>query len=190
MKQANKSYQCYYYNKFFIRSDKHQSHINNCSGAPGVIYNFNNQYLISYQDNFHAKSDIPFVIYFGFETTAPTDNCFDPEQKKMFVVSYVMIVAFHRELKLNHIIIQRSYANSTEGLTSLNLFTQEQINFIDHTLLKMLKDMAFDVFKRKCKNSMRQIFCIESALVKKTILKWFNKKFKQQFVEMSPIKTI
>ena len=108
----------------------------------------------------------------------------------MFVVSYVMIVAFHPELKLNRIEIQRSYAHSIEELTSLNYFTQKQINFIDHTLLKMLKDMAFDVSKRKCKNSMGQMFCIESALVKKTILKWFNKKFKQQFVEMSPIKTI
>ena len=108
----------------------------------------------------------------------------------MFVVSYVMIFTFHLELKLNRVVIQRSYARSIEQITRLNYFTQEQINFIDHTLLKMLKDMAFDVSKRKCKNSMGQMFCIESALVKKTILKWFNKKFKQQFVEMSPIKTI
>ena len=145
-----------------------------------MIYNFNNQNLISYQDNFCAMGHIPFAIYFDFETTAPTDNCFDPEQKKMFVVSYVMIVAFHPELKLR-------YAHSIEQLTSLNYFTQEKINFIDHILLKMLKDMAFDVSERKCKNSMGQMFCTESALVKKTIIKWFNKKFKQQFVEMSPI---
>ena len=59
-----------------------------------MISNFDNQNLISYQDNFRAKGDIPFVIYFDFETTAPTDNCFDPEQKKMFVFSYVMIVTF------------------------------------------------------------------------------------------------
>ena len=52
----------------------HKSHINRCSGAPGVIYNFNNQNLISYQDNFQAKGDILFVIYFDFETTVPTDN--------------------------------------------------------------------------------------------------------------------
>ena len=54
----------------------------------------------------------------------------------------------------------------------------------------MLKDMAFDVSKRKCKNSMGQMFCIESALVKKTILKWFNKKFKQQFVELNLMKKL
>ena len=70
-----------------------------------MVYNFNNQNLISYQDNFHAKGDIPFVIFFDYETTASTDNSFDPEQKKVFVVSYVMIVVFHPELKLNCIVI-------------------------------------------------------------------------------------
>ena len=55
----------------------------NCSGKPGVVYNFNNQCLISYQDNFRAKQGVPFVVYFDFETTAPTDNYLDPEQKKM-----------------------------------------------------------------------------------------------------------
>ena len=130
-------------------------HMDNCSGSPGVIYNFNNQNLISYQNNFRTKGDLPFVIYFDFETTAPTDTCFDPEQKTMFVVSYVMVAAFHPELKLNRIIIQRSYAHSLEQLTSLNYFTQEQINFIDSTLIKMLKDIAFDVAKRKCKKKYR-----------------------------------
>ena len=83
----------------------------NCLGRPGVVYNFNNQHLISHQDNFHAKGDVSFVIYFDFETTAPSNNCLDPEQKKMFVVLYVMIVAFHPELKLDGIIIQRSFAH-------------------------------------------------------------------------------
>ena len=34
------------------------------------------------------------------------------------------------------------------------------------------------------------MFCIESALVKKTNLKWFNKKFKQQVVELNPVKKL
>ena len=37
---------------------------------------------------------------------------------------------------------------------------------------------------------MEQMFCTESALVKKTLLKVFNQKYKQQFVEMSPIKKL
>ena len=103
--------------------------------------------MISYQDNFHAKGDVPFVIYFDFKTTAPTDNCLDPEQKKMFVVSYVIIVAFNPELNLDRIIIQRSFAHPMEQLTS---FTREQITCIDQSLIKMLKDIAFEVAKRRC----------------------------------------
>ena len=162
----------------------------NCSGRPGVVYNFNNQNLISYQDNFHAKGNVPFVIYFDFETTAPTDNCLDPVQKEMFVVLYVMIVAFSPELNLERIIIQRSSAHSIEQLTSLNYFTREQITFIGQSLIKNLKDMAFEVAKRRCKNSIGQIFSIESALVKKTLLKWFNRKSKRQFDKINPIKKL
>ena len=188
--RAHKCYQCYYCNKFFIQEIRQKRHIENCSGRPGVVYNFNNQNLISYQDNFHAKGDVPFVIYFDSETTAPNDNCLDPEQKKMFVVSYVMIVAFNPELNLDRIIIQRSFAHSIEQLTSLDYFTQEQITCIDQSLIKILKDMAFEVAKRRCKNSIGQMFSIESALVKKTLLKWFNQKFKRQFEKINPIKKL
>ena len=124
---------------------------------------------MSYQDNFHNKGDVPFVIFFDFETTAPTDNCLDPEQKTMFVVSYVMIVAFHPVLKLDRIIIYRSFAHSLEQLTTLNYFSREQISFIEPHLINMLMDMGFDVCKRKCKNSVPQMFSIESAMVKKTL---------------------
>ena len=166
MRRAHKCYQCCYCNKFFIQETRLKRHMANCSGGSGVVYNFNNQNLITYQDNFYAKGDVPFIIYFDFETTAPTDNCLDPEQKT-FVVSYVTIVAFNPELKLDRIIIHRSFAHSVEQLTSLNYFTREQITFIDQSLIKMLKGMAFEVAKRRCKNSTRQMFSIESALVKK-----------------------
>ena len=34
------------------------------------------------------------------------------------------------------------------------------------------------------------MFSIESALVKRTLLKWFNQKFKRQFDEINPIKKL
>ena len=171
MSKAHKGYQCYYCNKFFILETRQKRHIENCSGRLGVVYNLNNQNLISYQDNLHAKGDVPFVVYFNFETTDPTHNCLGPEQKKMFVVSYVMIVAFHPELKLDRLMIQRSFAYSIEQLTSLDYFTREQITYIDQSLIKMLKDMAFEVAKRRCKNSIGKMFYFESASVKKTLLR-------------------
>ena len=185
-KRAYSCYECYYCRKFFLRPERQKRHMENCSGVPGVIYNFNTQSLISFEDNFHAKGNLPFVIYFDFETTAPTDNCFDPEQKTMFVVSYVMIVAFHPDLKIDKIIIQRSYAHAIEQLTSLDYFSQDQIKFINKELVRQLKDIAFDVSKRKCKKTMGQMLCVECGLVKKTLLEWFNRKFESQYLKISP----
>ena len=70
--------------------------------------------------------DVSFIVYFGFETTAPTFNFSDAEQLKMFVVSYVMIVAFHPKLNFDRIIIQRSFPHSLGQLTTLDYFTREQ----------------------------------------------------------------
>ena len=90
-----------------------------------------------------------------------------------------MIVAFHPKLNLDRIIIQRSYAHSVEQLTTLNYFTREQLSFVYSSIIKMLKDMAFEVAKRKCKNSIGKMFSTESALVKKTHLNWLNLKIKR-----------
>ena len=53
-----------------------------------------------------------------------------------------------------------------------------KLKIIDLQILNQLKDIAIDVSKRKCKNTMGQMFCLESAFVKKTLLQQFNKKFK------------
>ena len=118
---------------------------------------------------------------------SPLFNFLDPEQQKKFVVWYVMIVAFHPKLNLDRIIIQRSFAHSLEQLTTLDYFTREQILYIDSSIIKMLKDMAFEVAKRKCKNSNGKMFSIENASVKKTFFKWFNQKVKQQLNKDNPI---
>ena len=157
-KRAYSCYECFYCRKFFLKKDRHKRHIENCAGVPGVIYNFNTKSLISFEDNFHAKGDLPFVLYFDFETTAPTDNCFDPEQKKMFVVSYVIIVTFLLALSLDRIIIQRCYAHSIDQLTNFNYFSDDQMKFINLEIMRQLKDIAIDVSKRKCKITMGQMF--------------------------------
>ena len=95
----------------------------------------------------------------------------------MFVVSYVLIVAFHPALNLDRIMIQKSYSHSLEELTTIKYLNNDQMKLINSQILNQLKDIAIDVSKRKCKNTMGQMFCVESALVKKTLLQWFNKKF-------------
>ena len=54
----------------------------------------------------------------------------------------------------------------------------------------MLKYTVNEVSKRKCKNSLEQMFSIESTLVKKTLLKWFNQKFKRSFEIIKPMEKL
>ena len=44
---------------------------------PGIICNFNNKNLITFEDNFKSKGDVPMTMYFDFEATSFTDKCFD-----------------------------------------------------------------------------------------------------------------
>ena len=39
--------------------------------------------------------------------------------------------------------------------------------------------------KENAKKSMGQMFCVECALVEKTLLDWFNRKFKSQNLEIN-----
>ena len=64
------------------------------------------------------------VMYFDFETTTPANNCFDPEQKKMFVMSYVLIVVFHPHLNLRKIFVQRRYRHSIRTMNNDRLFNK------------------------------------------------------------------
>ena len=47
--------------------------------------------------------------------------------------------------------------------------------------------MAVHVSKKKCKNSIGQMFSIESAMVKITLLKWFNIKIRRRFEKINPV---
>ena len=75
---SNVIFCCNYYG----RKDKFDRHIENCTGRTGYVHNFNIQNLLTFEENLKFKCDIPLTAYIDFETTAPTDDCLDPERKK------------------------------------------------------------------------------------------------------------
>ena len=172
------AYNCYYCQKFFVRQDRFKKHVENCSGIPGIVYNFHTQNLITFEDNLKNKGDLPMTFYFDLETTPPTDSFYDPEQKEMFVVSHVIIVAFHPDLKMKKIICERSYGHSLKQLNTIDYFSKDQIKFCETSTLKQLKDVAHLVSLRKCKKLMGQMLSIEMFLLEETLGAWFNKKIK------------
>ena len=72
------------------------THVKVCAGQAGYSLIFD-QSVVNYQENFNKISDVPFSVYYDFETTTRSAIYSDA---KMYVVSYYMIVAFHAELKM------------------------------------------------------------------------------------------
>ena len=130
------------------------------------------------------------TFYFDLETTAPTDNCYDPEQKEMVVVSYIIIVAFHPALNMKKIICERSYGHNLQKLNTIDYLSEDQIKFCQSTTLKQLLGAAHLVSLRKCKKALAQMLGIEMFFLKETLGGWFSKKIKSQNLSINVLDKI
>ena len=75
--------QCPYCNNAFLKSkQKMEKHISSCSGRAGFNFVFDNGKIVDYQDNYKKIGDLPFIMYFDFETT--TGSVFFMMQKCMW----------------------------------------------------------------------------------------------------------
>ena len=144
-------WKCYFCSNYYGRKDKFDRHFENCTGRPGYVYNFNTQSLLIFEENLKYKGDIPLLAYIDFETTAPTNKCLNPENRKMFAVSCVIIFAFHPDSDIDHVIIEHSFGHSHEKLTSLNYLTREQLDFKDNKTLFQLRNSTLDVVVKNSK---------------------------------------
>lgn len=59
---------------------------------------------------------------------------FKPQTKKLLVVSYVIIFAFHLDLKLERVIIECSFGHSLEKLT-IDYLTRDHMTFTNQKTL-------------------------------------------------------
>ena len=111
--------QCPYCENFFRKLQEAMSkHIQCCAGQSGYTYQFTNS-KVNYQENFNKIGKLPFAIYYDFETTTGSGIFHDA---KMYIVNYCIVVAFHPDLKILHIIIYRSFDQSLAEVESLQHF--------------------------------------------------------------------
>ena len=141
--------------------------------------------MLTFEENLKFKRDVPLTIYIDFKTTAPTDDCLDPKTRKMNAVSYVIIFAFHPELEMKRIIIERSFGHSLQKLTTIDYLTAEQLKFKDTTTLKQLRDCAFSVASKKNKIAISEMFSTEIKFATDCLLSWFNSKYKNENLQLS-----
>ena len=95
-----RAYQCYYCSSYYIQKARYQKYIEKCSGIPGVVYNFTNQNLVSFEDKIGSKGNLPPVAYMDFETTAPAEIFLTPEQKKNLCCFIYLNICFSSKTKL------------------------------------------------------------------------------------------
>ena len=155
------AFQCYFCSNYYGRKGKFDRHLDCCTGQPGFAYNFNSESLVTFEENVKFKGNIPLNSYIDFETIATTDECLDPESRKMFAVSYVMVLAFHLKLNIDRVIIEHSFGHSEHSLTSLNYLTTDQLQYKDTKTLLQLRDFALEVAKRKNKLEITEMFTTE-----------------------------
>ena len=184
------TFQCYFCSNYYARKNKFDRHIENCSGKPGYVYNFNIQSLLTFEENLKFKRDIPISAYIDFEATAPADDRLDQETKKMNAVLYVIIFDFHPDLDMKPIIIERSFGHSIEKLTTIDYLTAEQLKYKDTTTLKQLRDCAISVANKNNKIAISEMFSTELKFASDCLINWFNSKYKNENLQLSNDKKI
>ena len=176
---AKTLYECFYCREFWLRKCKWQNHIRVCGKKTGVVYNLQLKNIVTFEDNFKYKGDVPFTVYADFETCAPTGDYLSPENKQMFAVSYSLIFAWHPKLNLPRQTVVRGYNYSLDELSDLTYLTTEQLALRNQRTLHQLRDAILNVDLKKRKNAIVEMFNIELKFACDILMCWFKNKIKK-----------
>ena len=107
----------------------------------------------------------------------------------MNAVSYVIIFAFHPDLDMKRIIIERSFGHSIQKLTMIDCLTSEQLKYSDTITLKQLRDCTISVASKKNKIAISEMFSLELKFANDCLINWFNSEFKNGKLQLINDKT-
>ena len=148
--------QYHYCQKCFAKNDEAmKEHLSICAAKEDITYSFDNGQILDYKDNFKYQGDLPFSVYFDFETTKGSAVIFDA---KMYAVSYCQIYSFHPPLDLDKIVIYRSFQQTPQQIYDLSHFKQEHKFFFNAVGFRQLKDAASAVLAREKPTSLAELF--------------------------------
>ena len=88
-------WQCHYCENFFAKNDENmKKHLTICAAREGITHSFDNGQIITFQDNFKYLGDVPFTVYFDFETTTGDSVFFLSENVHCELLSNLFISSF------------------------------------------------------------------------------------------------
>lgn len=102
----------------------------------------------------------------------------------MYVVSYCQIYTFHPSLKLDKIVIYRSFQQTANEMFDLGHFRREHAAFFDTITYQQLKDAAQNVLNREKLTSLAEMFSVELKFTTDTLKNWFNQTIKPKYYEL------
>ena len=76
---------------FSYRKKSLERHLQVCISIPGIIYKFENQKIQTFFDSTKFMGDLPFSIYFNFETTSGKINYNFDKDSCLYLVSYSFV---------------------------------------------------------------------------------------------------
>ena len=179
--------QCYCWQNFFAKNEEQMNkHVSICGAREGIIYAFENGQILNYQDNFKYLGDLPFMVYFDFETTTGGISVF--LNPTMTVISYCQIYLFHPSLNLDNVMIFRSFQQTAEQIYDLSHFKNEHAAFSNKTTFYQLKDAASAVLACEKLTSLVELFSVELKFIVDTLKDWFSRIIKPNFLQLTQIK--
>ena len=144
----------------------------------------------TFEDNLNCKGDIPYCVYADFETSAPTDDCLDPENRIMFAVSYALVLAWNPKLKLDRQVVVRGFNHSLEELGDMSYLSSEQLALRNQKTAEQLNDAVANVYRKKKKDAIVEMFNIELKFACDILKRWFQYKIKPNKISLSNIERI
>ena len=78
-----------------------KKHLPICAAREGITYVFDKGQITTFQIKFKYLGNVPFTVYFDFETTTTGGSVCFLFDLQMFVVSYCQIYSFHSSLNLD-----------------------------------------------------------------------------------------
>ena len=90
----------------------------------------------------------------------------------------------HPKLNLDRICVVRSFNHTLEMLNDVSHFSNEMIKHFDPVTAKQLRGCAENVFKKKEKYSLIEMFLCELKFTLDICKKWFDQKFIRRNMEL------
>ena len=134
------AFECYSCSKFHSTKKAFEKHLVNCAQSASIVYKIDNKSLIIFEDNYQYFGDFSFVVYFDFETSTRSDVFLD---KKMYVLTYCIIIAFHPKLDIERIVIFHSFQQNQDQLFDLSHLKDQMFQFVAPVTLNQIKRYLF-----------------------------------------------